>query len=142
MSVPALASTGAVDAPRRDRRWPPTIPLAIVSILIVCALGAPVLAPRSPVEGSLGERLIPPMGMEGWKAGHPLGTDGLGHDELSLLVYGARVSMTTGVIVILAAGGLGSLLGIMAGYYGGWRDAVIMRLVDTSFAFPGSCSLR
>ena len=65
MSVPALAATGAVDAPRRDRRWPPSIPLAIVSILIVCALGAPVLAPRSPVEGSLGERLIAPIGNGG-----------------------------------------------------------------------------
>ena len=137
MSVPALASTGAVDAPRRDRRWPPSIPLAIVSILIVCALGAPVLAPRSPVEGSLGERLIPPLGMEGWKAEHPLGTDRHGRDVLSRLVYGARISLSVSVVGILLTGTLGSLIGLVAGFYGGWTEAVLMRLVDVSLSLPG-----
>ena len=137
MSVPALASTGAVDVPRRDRRWPPSIPLAIVSILIVCALGAPVLAPRSPVEGSLGERLIPPMGMEGWKAEHPLGTDRHGRDVLSRLVYGARISLSVSVVGILLTGTLGSLVGLVAGFYGGWTEAVLMRLVDVSLSLPG-----
>jgi len=137
MSVPALATTGAVDAPRRDRRWPPSIPLAIVSILIVCALGAPVLAPRSPVEGSLGERLIPPMGMEGWKAEHPLGTDRHGRDVLSRLVYGARISLSVSVVGILLTGTLGSLIGLVAGFYGGWTEAVLMRLVDVSLSLPG-----
>ena len=137
MSVPALASTGAADAPRRDRRWPPTIPLAIVSILIVCALGAPVLAPRSPVEGSLGERLIPPLGMEGWKAEHPLGTDRHGRDVLSRLVYGARISLSVSVVGILLTGTLGSLVGLVAGFYGGWTEAVLMRLVDVSLSLPG-----
>ena len=137
MSVPALASTGAVDAPRRDRRWPPSIPLAIVSILIVCALGAPVLAPRSPVEGSLGERLIPPMGMEGWKAEHPLGTDRHGRDVLSRLVYGARISLSVSVVGILLTGTLGSLIGLVAGFYGGWTEALLMRLVDVSLSLPG-----
>ena len=137
MNVPALASTGAVDAPRRDRRWPPSIPLAIVSILIVCALGAPVLAPRSPVEGSLGERLIPPMGMEGWKAEHPLGTDRHGRDVLSRLVYGARISLSVSVVGILLTGALGSLVGLVAGFYGGWTEAVLMRLVDVSLSLPG-----
>jgi len=137
VSVPALASTGAVAAPRRDRRWPPSIPLAIVSILIVCALGAPVLAPRSPVEGSLGERLIPPMGMEGWKAEHPLGTDRHGRDVLSRLVYGARISLSVSVVGILLTGTLGSLIGLIAGFYGGWTEAVLMRLVDVSLSLPG-----
>jgi peptide/nickel transport system permease protein len=137
VSVPALASTGAVDAPRRDRRGPPSIPLAIVSILIVCALGAPVLAPRSPVEGSLGERLIPPMGMEGWKAEHPLGTDRHGRDVLSRLVYGARISLSVSVVGILLTGTLGSLIGLIAGFYGGWTEAVLMRLVDVSLSLPG-----
>jgi peptide/nickel transport system permease protein len=137
VSVPALASTGAVDAPRRDRRWPPSFPLAIVSILIVCALGAPVLAPRSPVEGSLGERLIPPMGMEGWKAEHPLGTDRHGRDVLSRLVYGARISLSVSVVGILLTGTLGSLIGLVAGFYGGWTEAVLMRLVDVSLSLPG-----
>src|SRR5678815_499250 len=113
VSVPALASVDAVDAPRRDRRWPPRIPLVIVSLLVVCALGAPVLAPRSPVEGSLGERLIPPMGMEGWKAGHPLGTDRHGRDVLRRFVFGARISLSVSVVGILLTGALGSLIGLV-----------------------------
>jgi len=137
MSVPALASTAPLDAPRRDRRWPPRIPLAIVSLLVVCALGAPVLAPHSPVEGSLGERLIPPMGMEGWKAGHPLGTDRHGRDVLSRLVFGARISLSVSVVGILLTGALGSLIGLIAGFYGGWTEAVLMRLVDVSLSLPG-----
>src|SRR4029077_7087729 len=59
----------------RDRRWPPVVPLAVVAALLLCALLAPVLAPHSPLEGSLGERLAPPIGLEGAKPGHLLGTD-------------------------------------------------------------------
>jgi len=110
--------------------------LFVLLVIAVMAIFAPLIAPHDPTQIDLLHRLAKPVWMGGsWT--HPLGTDGLGHDELSLLVYGARVSMTTGVIVILLAGGLGSLLGIAAGYYGGWREAVIMRLVDTSIAFPG-----
>ena len=98
---------------------------------------APVLAPRSPVEGSLGERLIPPMGMEGWKAEHPLGTDRHGRDVLSRLVYGARISLSVSVVGILLTGTLGSLIGLVAGFYGGWTEAVLMRLVDISLSLPG-----
>jgi peptide/nickel transport system permease protein len=108
----------------------------VLLVIAAMAIFAPLIAPHDPAQIDLIHRLAKPVWMGGsWS--HPLGTDGLGHDELSLLVYGARVSMTTGVIVILLAGGLGSLLGIAAGYYGGWREAVIMRLVDTSIAFPG-----
>jgi len=110
----------------------------VIVLLVIAAMAifAPLIAPHDPTQIDLLHRLAKPVWMGGaWS--HPLGTDGLGHDELSLLVYGARVSMTTGVIVILLAGGIGSLLGIAAGYYGGWREAVIMRLVDTSIAFPG-----
>jgi peptide/nickel transport system permease protein len=110
--------------------------LLVLLVIAAMAAFAPLIAPHDPAQIDLLHRLAKPVWMGGsWS--HPLGTDGLGHDELSLLVYGARVSMTTGVIVILLAGGLGSLLGIAAGYYGGWREAVIMRLVDTSIAFPG-----
>jgi peptide/nickel transport system permease protein len=84
----------AVVSRRRERRWPPLIPLVIVAALVLCAVGAPWLAPRSPVEGSLGDRLVPPIGMEGWKPGHLLGTDRLGRDTLSRLLYGARISLS------------------------------------------------
>ena len=108
----------------------------VLLVIVAMAVFAPLIAPHDPTQIDLLHRLAKPVWMGGsWS--HPLGTDALGHDELSLLVYGARVSTTTGVIVIVLAGGLGSLLGIAAGYYGGWREAVIMRLVDTSIAFPG-----
>ena len=70
----------------RDRRWPPTVPLAVVALLLLCALFAPLLAPHSPLEGSLGERLAPPIGLEGSKPGHVLGTDRHGRDTLSRLL--------------------------------------------------------
>jgi peptide/nickel transport system permease protein len=121
----------------RDRRWPPTVPLAIVTLLVLCGLFAPLLAPHSPVEGSLGERLVPPLGMEGSKASHPLGTDRLGRDTLSRLLYGARISISVSVVGIALTGALGSLIGLLAGFFGGWVDTVLMRIVDISLSLPG-----
>src|SRR4029077_17979071 len=72
----AIATDSEVLARRaRDRRWPPAVPLTVVALLLLCALFAPLLAPHSPLEGSLGERLAPPIGLEGAKPGHLLGTD-------------------------------------------------------------------
>jgi peptide/nickel transport system permease protein len=121
----------------RDRRWPPTVPLAIVALLVLCAVFAPLLAPHSPVEGSLGERLVPPLGMEGSKSNHPLGTDRLGRDTLSRLLYGARISLSVSVVGIALTGALGSLIGLLAGFFGGWVDTVLMRIVDISLSLPG-----
>jgi peptide/nickel transport system permease protein len=121
----------------RDRRWPPTVPLVIVTLLVLCGLFAPLLAPHSPVEGSLGERLVPPLGMEGSKANHPLGTDRLGRDTLSRLLYGARISLSVSVVGIALTGALGSLVGLLAGFFGGWVDTVLMRIVDVSLSLPG-----
>jgi peptide/nickel transport system permease protein len=139
VSVPSSAVSVSVPAVprRRDRRWPPLVPLVIVGALVACALLAPVLAPRSPVEGSLGERLIPPVGLDGWKAGHLLGTDRHGRDVLSRLVYGARISLSVSVVGILLTGALGSLVGLLAGFYGGWVEILLMRLVDISLSLPG-----
>src|SRR6185436_20998192 len=88
-----VAGADTIVARRRDRRWPPLLPLAIVVGLVLGGLLAPWLAPRSPVEGSLGERLAAPFWMENARAGHPLGTDRHGRDTLSRLVYGARISL-------------------------------------------------
>ena len=140
MSVPVTTvAEPHVEAapPRRDRRWPPAIPLAIVLALVGCALFAPLLAPRSPVEGSLGERLIPPLGMDGARPGHPLGTDRLGRDTLSRLVYGARISLSVSIVGIALTGTLGSFIGLLAGFLGGWVDTLLMRLVDISLSLPG-----
>jgi peptide/nickel transport system permease protein len=137
---PAAAETVPdvpLSARARDRRWPPTIPLVIVTLLVLCGLFAPLLAPHSPVEGSLGERLVPPLGMEGSKANHPLGTDRLGRDTLSRLLYGARISLSVSVVGIALTGALGSLVGLLAGFFGGWVDTVLMRIVDVSLSLPG-----
>ena len=127
----------ALSARARDRRWPPTIPLVIVLLLVLCGLFAPLLAPHSPVEGSLGERLVPPLGMEGSKANHLLGTDRLGRDTLSRLLYGARISVSVSVVGIVLTGALGSLIGLLAGFFGGWVDTILMRIVDISLSLPG-----
>jgi peptide/nickel transport system permease protein len=127
----------AVSSRARDRRWPPAVPLAIVVALVLCGIFAPWLAPRSPVEGSLGERLVPPLGMEGSKAAHPLGTDRLGRDTLSRLLYGARISLSVSVVGIALTGALGSLIGLLAGFFGGWTDTLLMRIVDISLSLPG-----
>ncbi len=121
----------------RDRRWPPTVPLVIVGALVACALLAPLLAPHSPLEGSLGERLVAPIGMDGAKPGHLLGTDRHGRDTLSRLLYGARISLAVSVIGISLTGALGSFIGLLAGFLGGWVDTLLMRLVDISLSLPG-----
>ena len=101
----ADSAEGAVLARhRRDRRWPPAVPLAIVAALVVCAVSAPLLTPHSPLEGSLGERLAPPIGMDGAKPGHPLGSDRHGRDTLSRLLYGARISLAVSVVGISLTG--------------------------------------
>jgi peptide/nickel transport system permease protein len=139
MSAPtaATAPTSEVAPRRRERRWPPALPLAIVVALVVCALFAPLLASRSPVEGSLGERLIPPLGMEGSRLDHPLGTDRHGRDVLSRLIHGARISLSVSIVGIALTGALGSVIGLFAGFFGGWVDTVLMRLVDISLSLPG-----
>ena len=132
-----VAEVAAAEPGRRDRRWPPIVPLLIVTALVVCALFAPVLAPRSPVTGSLGERLIPPIGMEGGRWDHPLGTDRLGRDTLSRLVHGARISLSVSLVGIVLTGTLGGFIGLFAGFVGGWVDTLLMRLVDVSLSLPG-----
>ena len=121
----------------RDRRWPPIVPMAVVALLFLCALLAPLLAPHSPLEGSLGERLTPPIGLEGAKPGHVLGTDRHGRDTLSRLLYGARISLAVSVVGITLTGATGSLIGLLAGFFGGWVDTLLMRLADISLSLPG-----
>jgi peptide/nickel transport system permease protein len=110
--------------------------LAIILVLVLAAIFAPFVAPYDPTMGSLADRLTPPFWQEGGSSDHLLGTDLLGRDTLSRLIYGARTSLTVAVIAILVAGSIGSLLGIAAGYLGGWANTIIMRAVDLAFSFP------
>jgi peptide/nickel transport system permease protein len=110
--------------------------VAIIGILIVVALFAPYLAPYSPKTGELGSRLMPPFWQEDGSTDHILGTDHIGRDVLSRLLYGARTSLLVCVLAIVVAGGIGSLLGIVSGYLGGWADTIIMRITDLAFSLP------
>ncbi len=114
----------------------PWIPFAIIAALVLVALFAPLIAPHSPTEQSLPEKLRPPFWQAGGSRAHLLGTDGLGRDMLSRLVYGARVSLTAAACALLVGGSVGLTIGIMAGYVGGRVDAALMRIVDATLSFP------
>jgi peptide/nickel transport system permease protein len=100
-------------------------------LLALAAVAAPLLAPHDPALQTLERRLEAPG------AGHPLGLDELGRDILSRLVHGARVSVSVGLAVVLAAAAIGTLVGGVAGYLGGRWDSLLMRVVDLFLAFPG-----
>ena len=121
----------------QTRGLPPLLPLLVVGLLVFCALFAPLLAPHSPIEGSLGKRLIPPLGMEGSSGEHVLGTDRLGRDTLSRLLYGAQISLAVSLVGILLTGMVGATVGLLAGFWGAWVDTICMRLVDISLSLPG-----
>jgi peptide/nickel transport system permease protein len=119
------------------RGLPPLLPLLVVGLLVFCALFAALLAPHSPIEGSLSKRLIPPLGMEGASLEHVLGTDRLGRDTLSRLIYGAQISLAVSLVGILLTGVVGAAIGLLAGFWGAWVDTLCMRLVDISLSLPG-----
>ena len=114
----------------------PVIPTAIIAEIALVAIFANVIAPYNPEIGALGERFRPPFWQAGGSEAHLLGTDHLGRDVLSRLIFGARVSMVVGFTAVIVAGVLGTGLGILAGYLGGWVDQVIMRVTDTWLALP------
>ncbi len=107
-------------------------------VLAISAIFAPSVAPFDPNDQSLFMRNKPPMTMpeEGGSIPHLMGTDALGRDELSRLVFGGRVSLAVGLVSVIVSGSIGTLLGLMAGYYRGRVDDIIMRLVDIQMGFP------
>jgi peptide/nickel transport system permease protein len=114
----------------------PWIPSAILGAIALVAIFANVLAPYNPEIGVLGDRFRPPAWQYGGSEAHLLGTDHVGRDVLSRLIFGARVSMVVGFTAVIVAGVLGTTLGILSGYLGGWVDQVIMRVTDTWLALP------
>lgn len=111
-------------------------PVVILIILIICAIFAPLLAPYEPTTNSLKDRLLPPFFVHGGSTAHWLGTDLFGRDILSRVIYGARVSLSVSLLVILITASIGTILGVFAGYRGGRWDSFIMRVTDVSLAFP------
>jgi peptide/nickel transport system permease protein len=119
-------------------RTPTTlVALVIVVVFVVCALFAPWIAPHSGSRVSLETRLLPPGWAKGGSWTYPLGTDSLGRDMLSRLIYGARTTMGIGVTVVLLAGTFGTAMGLVAGAAGGRMRAAIMWCTDAQLAFPG-----
>src|SRR5437899_1994064 len=114
----------------------PLIPALILGGVAFVAIFANLLAPHNPEIGSLAARFRPPFWETGGSAKYFLGTDQLGRDVLSRLIFGARVSMVVGFTAVIFAGTVGTTLGIVSGYLGGWVDQVIMRLTDTWLALP------
>jgi peptide/nickel transport system permease protein len=109
---------------------PAVIGAIILTTFVLLAVFVPLLSPYSPSEPDLFNQLAPPS------LQHPLGTDPLGRDVLTRLLYGARISLTVGVLSSLIAAAIGVIVGAVAGYYGGWVDNALMRLVDLLLAFP------
>ena len=112
--------------------------LVIVLLLVLCAILANYIAPNNPTPSppELFNSLKPGFWSEDGIKGMPLGTDALGRCVLSRILYGARVSLSAGFVAVGIAMLLGITFGVIAGYYGGWVDAAIMRMVDIMFAFP------
>ncbi len=109
---------------------------AVLLFFALAAVFAPLLAPRDPVEQDLLLQYIPPFWSDKAEAGYLFGTDNLGRDILSRLIHGTRIALFVAVTAAAAAGLLGTVLGLLAGYFGGWIDIVISRLVEIWMAFP------
>jgi peptide/nickel transport system permease protein len=126
-------SAAALQAvPRRRRRLTPSAKIggAVLAVILLAAVAPAVFTRVSPDEIDIVARLAPPS------AGHPLGTDNIGRDLLARLVHGARISLLVAVISIGGAAGIGVAFGLLAGYYGGWAETGLMRIVDIFLAFP------
>ena len=132
-SLPAAPTRQRAGA--RTRRLP-LFALSVIGAFVLCALLANVLSPADPEEQSLRQRFTPPVWEERGTWKHVLGTDRLGRDLLSRIIWGSRVSLTAGVLTVLLASAFGAGVGLVAGYHGGRVDAALMRITDATMSFP------
>jgi peptide/nickel transport system permease protein len=141
--TPSLAVEKTRRGGRQNRVWRSLhqnkaglIGLCIVIAAVLIAVTAPWVSPHDPLKQDLRLRLQPPAWLEGGDWAFPLGTDHLGRDVLSRVVYGARISLLVGFSSVFIAGILGTTLGLLAGFYRGWLDDVISRIIDVQLAVP------
>jgi peptide/nickel transport system permease protein len=118
------------------RRLATLLGVVIVGVALLVAIFAPYLTPHDPFAQDLNLRLIPPVWMEGSQPAHLLGTDQIGRDYLSRLIYGTRISMLIGVLAVITSGLIGITLGIVGGFYGGRTDDVVMFLITCRLSIP------
>jgi peptide/nickel transport system permease protein len=137
-----MSGTLATRTMRAKRRLPAFRHLAtllgalIVGAALLIAIFAPYLVPHDPFAQDLNLRMVPPVWMDGSQPAHLLGTDQLGRDYLSRLIYGTRISMLIGVLTVIASGLIGITLGIIGGFYGGRTDDVVMFLITCRLSIP------
>ena len=112
------------------------IGIVILFLVVVAAIGAPVISSQTPRRGVILESKVPPVWSSGGSTKHLLGTDALGRDIFTRVLYGARISLTVGIVAVLIAGAIGVTLGLISGYYGGIIDDIIMRIADVQLAVP------
>lgn len=117
--------------------WSPLgLPVFILVALVFVAVFAPWLAPHSPVQSDITVRLNPPAWMDGGDPRYLLGTDRFGRDILSRIIFGSRVSLIVSLLAIFLSGSIGTVVGLVSGYYGGWVDSALMRLTDIGLSIP------
>src|SRR5579864_858010 len=127
--------------PRKSRQWDIflqlnfLLPVTVLVLMVFAAIFAGQISPYDPLQTSLSQRLQPPA-FAGGTSAHLLGTDKLGRDVLSRIIWGARVSLSVAGLVILITATIGTILGIVGGYLGGIWDSFLMRVTDICLAFP------
>jgi peptide/nickel transport system permease protein len=131
-----LPSRGALLRARISSHTTFAIGAGVVLVIFAVALTAPWLAPHDPFAQDLGRRLIPPIWHDGGSWTHVLGTDQLGRDYLSRLIYGSRISLLIGATAAAMSGVIGTTLGVLAGYFGGRVDLVVGFIITTRLALP------
>jgi peptide/nickel transport system permease protein len=139
---------GLAEIGRSSRSGPPAIVrslmrnrmaaigIVILLLVVIAALGASVISSQDPRRGVILESKQPPIWSSGGSSKHLLGTDALGRDIFTRVLYGARISLTVGIVAVMIAGVIGVVLGLISGYYGGFIDDVIMRIADIQLAVP------
>jgi peptide/nickel transport system permease protein len=133
--APAPARVRVAKAWRALRRLP-IKPVLLLSLVVLAGITAPWIAPYDPEVGSLRERTLPPAWMEGGSTEYLLGTDHLGRDVLSRVIYGTRISLIVAAVTLGVGGTIGVALGLLSGWYGRWVDEIAMRLVDIKLSIP------
>ena len=147
---PSVATEGVARAtprPRVDREWVALLRrlvrrrtalfgMFVVLGVLLAATFAPLVSPFDPLEQDIGQRLREPGGQDAQGRVHPLGTDHLGRDILSRIIFGSRIALMVGLAAVMISGILGMLIGLLAGYFGGRVDDFLMRLADVQLAFP------
>jgi len=114
----------------------PFVSMVVLGLVVLVAVFAPLIAPHDPEVGQLSNKLIPPVWQEGGNSDFLLGTDTLGRDIFTRILYGARVSLMVAILATGLAGVLGTIVGLVAGFYRGWVEIILMRITDMTLALP------